>query len=399
MTAPHDPAGTPAPQRFLDPEILRSHMLHGRESIPTRRVWRGDHRPRHLPSDPHDLDSLPISLPDGRSVTLQEFLAASESNAILVLRRGTVVYERYLHAMQPHDVHVTASMTKSLIGLIAVTLIRNGLLARDRPLHGYVPELAGTAFGDATIQDLLHMGTQVRYGGRPFVKEREAQRYFAVVGIVPRPAGYEGPTTIMEHLATAQAEGPGGAIFRYENGNTEALGEAIRRITGTSLADLLSELLWSRIGADEDAHFALDSSGREIACGQFSATLRDLARIGEMLRCRGALGQRQVLPEEVVANITAVPDGPAGDVLGSGDARDSHGTPIMGYHDYWWIPYGHDGSFLARGRSGQRLYVCPSRETVIAHYGSHAVAPTVPVPRYESVFQQIGAHLGENAHR
>ncbi|MFD0427856.1 hypothetical protein ACFQ60_05415 [Streptomyces zhihengii] len=56
-----------------------------------------------------------------------------------------------------------------------------GLLDREAPTTAYVPELAGTAFGEARIQDLLHMGTQVAYGRRPFDKSIEAQRYFAVI--------------------------------------------------------------------------------------------------------------------------------------------------------------------------------------------------------------------------
>lgn len=381
-------------QRLRDPAIVRHHMLHSRESMPTRRVWRGSGGAAGVPEAPHDLDPLPLFLPDGRSVTLQQFLSESESDAILVMRDGTIMYERYLHGMRQHDLHVTASMTKSLVGLVATTLIREGLLERDQPLRHYVPELAGTAFGEATVHHLLHMMTPVSYGGRPFDKETEAQRYFAAVGIVPRPPDYGGPNGILEHLATARTQGPTGGLFQYDNGNTEALGEAIRRTTGTSLAELLSELLWSPIGSDEDAHFALDTSGREIACGRFSATLRDIARVGELLRRGGAAGSNQVLPEDLVASLTAVPHGPAADVLGTGDTRSSSNTPVMGYHDYWWIPYADNDALLARGRSGQRLYIAPERKLVIAHYGAHAVSADTPVPQYEPVFRQIGAHLG-----
>lgn len=376
-----------------DASALHLAMRRGREFMPTRRIWRGSGQPWILPQDRMDLDDVPVTLRDGRQVTVDRFLAESESDALVVLHRGTLVYERYLHGMQPHDVHIAASVTKSLVGLVAVMLIKEGVLRRDAALSTYVPELAGTAFGDATVQALLHMGTQVRYGGRPFDKETEAQRYFAAVGIAPRPEGYDGPTTILEHLASAQAEGPAGEIFRYENGNTEALGEAIRRLTGATLAELVSERLWSRLGAEEDAHFALDNTRTEIACGRLSATTRDLARVGEMLRCGGAVGSRQVVPEDLVAALTDVPAGAPSDVLGRGDVRPPDGRPIMGYHDFWWIPYDGYGSFAAHGRYGQRLYVSPGLELVVAHFGSQLVGPDVPVPQLDALALSIGRHL------
>lgn len=380
-----------------DAASLHFAMIRGREFLPTRRVWRGAEAPWRLPAGSADLDGLEVRLPDGRTTTVEKFLTEAESDAIVVVHRGAIVYERYLHGMQPHDLHIAASVTKSLIGLVASMLIREGALARDDVLRRYVPELAGTAFGDATVQALLHMGTQVRYGGRVFDKETEAQRYFAAVGIRPRPEGYDGPTTIMEHLATARAEGPSSEIFRYENGNTEALGEALRRITGGTLAELVSDRIWSRIGTEEDAHFALDNTRTEIACGRLSATARDLARVGEMLRCGGAAGSRQVIPDDLVAGLTHVPPGAPRDVLGRGDTRGPDGKPIMGYHDYWWIPYDGYGSFAAHGRYGQRLYVAPALELVVAHFGSHLIAPDVPVPAFDPVIRAIGRHLRDGS--
>lgn len=380
---------------FVDPAYIRFSLTRGQESAPSRRVWRGGGGPWDLPENPTDLDDLPVTLPNGLSVKLLEFLAGAETDAFFVMHRGAVVYERYPHGMRPHDLHLNASMAKSWVGLLAAVLIHDGLLDRTRYLRWYVPELGGTAFGDATVQDLLHMTTQMSYSGRPFNKELEAQRYFAAVGVVPRPAGYTGPTTVLGHLATARASGPVGTEFRYENGNVESIAEAMRRVSGTTTADLLGERLWSQIGAAEDGSYMLDSAGTEMACGGFSATIRDIVRIGEMLRCGGAVGSRQVVPESVVRGITDVPDGPPSDVLARGQAAGASRPPAMGYHDFWWVPYDGHKSFEARGIHGQRLYVSPGLEMVVAHYGSHVMSPSVPVPPFEPVFQQIGAYLSQ----
>jgi CubicO group peptidase (beta-lactamase class C family) len=380
-------------QRFQDPAVLRSRFVNDMETMPTRRVWRGTGRPTAHEQRRHDLDTLQVPGVHGRCLDLATFLAEAESTALVVLHRGKLVYERYLHGMRAHDTHVTASITKSVVSLLAGLLLRDGVLSRTQALAHYVPDLAGTAFGEATLDHLLHMTTAVQYEGRPFDKETEARRFFAAVGMMPRPEDYNGPRNIMERLATARAEQPSGRIFRYENGNTEALGKAIRRVTGTSLAQLASDLLWSRIGAAENAHFTLDPSGREIACGRFSSTARDLALLGEVLRRGGAAaGGTQVIDEALVADITKIPEGPSRDVVGSGDVRGTNG-PVMAYRDFWWLPLDGEGAFVARGRSGQRLYVSPRRELVVVHFGAHPIAPEVPVPRFEQVFAALGREL------
>ena len=384
-------------ERHHDPAVLRSRFINDMETMPTRRVWRGSGPPDTRGDDPQDLDGLFVPAPDGRDVDLATFLSEAQSTALVVLHRGKLVHERYLHGMRPQDTHLTASISKPILSLLAGGLLRDGVLSRRRELAHYVPDLAGTAFGEASLDHLLHMATAVQYEGRPFNKEAEAQRFFAAVGMVPPSADYTGPRTLMDRLATAQAEHPSGRIFRYENGNTEALGEAVRKVTGMSLAQFASDVLWSRIGAAEDAHFALDPTGREIACGSFSASARDLALLGEALRCGGSKDGFQAIDEALVADITSVPEGPAGDVVGSGDVRGTNG-PVMAYHDFWWLPLDGEGAFVARGRSGQRLYVSPRRELVVAHFGAHPIASEVPVPRFEHVFGLIGRELGERLH-
>lgn len=169
-------------------------------------------------------------------------------DTFLVMHRGSVVYERYLHGYEPHVPHFNASAAKSYIGLLAAVLADQGLLDRDALVSRYVPEIAGTAFGDARVDDLLHMGTLMSYADRPYDKAIEAQRYFAVLAPQLRPYGYSGPTSIREHLATARATGGPGTEFRYENGNAEVLAEILRRVTGISSSALPSEVLVAHRG-------------------------------------------------------------------------------------------------------------------------------------------------------
>ncbi|MEU0600581.1 serine hydrolase [Streptomyces sp. NPDC006393] len=383
---------------YTDPAWIRRFTSQGRELSPSRRVWRGEAPARHLPRSEADLDALDLVTTDAGALKLPDMFAAAQTDAFLVMHRGQVVYERYLHGADAHTPHFNASAAKSYLGLAAATLAHQGMLDRTARASSYVPELEGTAFGDARVQDLLHMGTQVSYAGRRLDKAIEAQRYYAVVAPPLRPFGYSGPTSIREHLLTARATGAPGEEFRYENGNVEALAEVLRRITGFTTSTLLSDLLWSKVGAEEDAYYILDSDGVEAACGGFSATAHDVARLGEMLRCGGAVGDRQVVPEEVAGTITSgVPDGYPRRVRFPAAPPASPAT--LSYHDLWWILNDPYDSYMASGIHGQRLFVSPGLDLVIVHFGSQVVSPAVPSAPLVQAFVRIGVHLNSSSVR
>src|SRR5215831_8626810 len=66
----------------------------------------------------------------------------------------------------------------------------------------------------------------------------------------------------------------------YLSANTAVLGEVIERVTGRRLADVLSEEIWSRVGAEGDAQLIVNERGIPMAHAGLAMTLRDLARVG-----------------------------------------------------------------------------------------------------------------------
>lgn len=57
----------------------------------------------------------------------------------------------------------------------------------------------------------------------------------------------------------------------------------IEKITGKKLADVISELIWQPMGAESDAYITLDRAGNARPAGGMCATLRDLARVGQLV--------------------------------------------------------------------------------------------------------------------
>jgi CubicO group peptidase (beta-lactamase class C family) len=87
-----------------------------------------------------------------------------------------------------------------------------------------------------------------------------------------------------------------------------------------------------------------------------------------MMRTGGACGGQQVVPAAVVADIARGADPvkftQAGYTL----------LPGYSYRNMWWVTHNVHGAFEARGIHGQRLYVAPKAELVVARFGSHPIA-------------------------
>ncbi len=142
----------------------------------------------------------------------------------------------------------------------------------------------------------------------------------------------------------------------------------MKRVTGQGLADMVSEQVWQRMGAEEDGYITVDSIGVPFGGGGMSASLRDLARFGELMRCQGAVGGQQVIPEAVVADCQR----------GADPARFAkagyHLLPGYSYRNMWWVTHNEHGAYEARGIHGQRLYIAPEADLVVARFASHPIA-------------------------
>ncbi|MGV8399290.1 serine hydrolase domain-containing protein [Pseudomonas aeruginosa] len=306
------------------------------------------------------LDQLTFILGE-KSISMPEYLRATYTDGFIVLHRGKVVYERYLDSFGPDQMHIWASMTKSITGLIAASLIAEGKLSPDAKLSTYVPELSGTPFGEATLQQNLDMQVEAVYPE----KVPPDIGLFAAAGIVPRQAGM--PDSIYSFLqAATRPEKPSVTpIWYYQNGSPEAVAWAMRRVTGKSWSELVSERIWSQF-AEDDAYSQVDTLGTEMASGGMSSTLRDAARFAEAIR-RAWTETGAPSPLAGAVQLALQPNGNQDLIARSPRAKDRVG---YAYRDYWYQKNDGDGSIEAAGRFGQRIYINPKRELVIVKMSS-----------------------------
>jgi CubicO group peptidase (beta-lactamase class C family) len=344
---------------------------HLRELGPTTQVWRGAAAAAPLLAEPRALDGLGFDAPGGRRLDLTGWQTETYTDALLVLHRGRIVYEKYHAGMQAQQPHVLWSMTKSFTGLLTAQLAHEGLIDTEAPIVRYLPELRGSAWGEATVRQALDMTVAANYKEDFADPASGIWQYIRAGGLQPAPAGYSGARNLAELLPRVAAQGTHGEAFRYKTVDTEVLGWLIQRVTGRSYAQLLSERIWAPLGAQEDAYLWVDPNGMALTSIGLSASLRDLGRFGEMMRQGGRFNGRQVIDRAVVDDIRRGGDPDKFRAAGQA-ARDGYS-----YRNQWWIPHDANATFEAKGLNGQHIHVNPAAELVVVKLSSHPAGETI----------------------
>ncbi|MGH8674459.1 MAG: serine hydrolase domain-containing protein [Burkholderiales bacterium] len=347
---------------------MRWVLQHTRELLPTRNIRRGATAPSPLPRAEKNLDDFAFDDDKGRPTSIAKWQRDTYTDALLVLHRGRVVYERYHNQMRPETPHLLFSVTKSYTGLLAAQLAHEGRIELDTPVTKYVPELADSAWGDMKVREVMDMTGAVRFREVYTDPSTEIFPYLYASTMLPPPPNYTGPRTIYDFLKTLKKDGEHGAGFVYRTVHSEVLGWIVSRVTGKHFADVLSERVWSRLGMEEDAYVMVDPVGTPPQGAGLNATLRDLARSGEMLRRGGEFNGQRIFDRAVIDDLRK--GGDREKFKASGMAF----RPGYSYHNQWWILHNADGAFEASGVHGQMLHINPAAEMVVVKLSSHPVA-------------------------
>lgn len=365
----------PAPEKritregdnFLAFPQIRWSLSRMREFATTANVWRGRGgvSPLDRGEKTDDIDALTFADMDGRTRHFGEALYDTYVDGIVVLHRGRIVYERYFGALSAELPHSCMSITKSYAGTLAASFVHEGVLDDRKAIPHFLPELRGTGWEDATLRQVMDMQTGLAYT-EDYANERSGVRaYSRASGYRSRPAGYVGPRTLCDYLRTVRNEGAHGEAFAYKTVNTDVMAWVMARVTGRSFVQLLHERLWAPLGCEEDAYVIVDAVGTPLVGGGLCATLRDLVRFGELMRREGEWGGKQLIPASVVKEVQ----------WGDDPTKLQYAwLPGYSYRSMWWVSHNELAAFEGRGIHGQRLYVAPKAEMVVARFASHPVA-------------------------
>ena len=304
--------------------------------------------PWHLGSNADSLEYTGEFL--NETTTLQDFIALSNTSALLVLKDGKVIHETYAHGDSRESLHISFSMAKSFTSaLLGIALGEGKIDSLDDPIRKYLPALTSATFDGVSIKHVLQMSSGTRFTEVYTDPESDINK---MTTMVP-------PMSYIEYINTLEREHPPGTFNHYASINTQLLGILLVKVTGESLTDYMSSRLWHPIGMEHRGLWTLDEQGYELAMGGLAATARDYARLGLLYLNGGMREDRRILPKGwVEASVT--PNEPH---LMPGENPQS--SSISGYQYQWWTPSAWDGDYLARGIWGQNIYVHPGNRVVI----------------------------------
>jgi CubicO group peptidase (beta-lactamase class C family) len=231
----------------------------------------------------------------------------------------------------------------------------------------YIPELEQSVYAGCTIRHLLDMSVGIAFIEDYDDPRGDVVRYRHAAGWDPLPPG-EPPIDLRSFLGQQKPDGQKhGELFHYVSTNTDVLGWVYERACDQAYADILSEYLWTPLGAAHDAYITVDARNAMRAAGGVCVTPRDLARFGEMIRRRGVADGRQVVPGTWIDDINE-----RGDPEAWARWEFADMFPQASYRSQWYRIDRSKGVLCAFGIHGQWIYIHPEAELVIVRMASEA---------------------------
>lgn len=257
--------------------------------------------------------------------------------AVLAVRGGEVVHERYAEGVDADTTLISWSMAKSITQALIGFAVDDGLLDVHAPAP--VPEWADDERSAITVDQLLRMCSGLRFC-EDYVDD--------TVSDVMRMLFGEGQADMAAFAAGFPLDHEPGTVFNYSSGTTNVLA----RIVGELYEDV-EGLIRDRLGLAE-AIPKFDDAGTFVGSSYVYAPARTFARFGELYLHEG----EGVLPEAWVEYAHTESPLP---------------TDEQPYGAHWWLFPPIPGSYAAQGYEGQRTLIVPDRDLVVVRLGKTPV--------------------------
>ena len=330
---------------------------HVREIIPTADIENKSGLVNNLSLDIQRFEDLNLEL----------VMEETETDAIVIAQNSSILFEKYNNGMSEKSPHILFSVSKSILGLIVGALIGNKTLNESDLIIKFVPELKMTAYSDATVRDLLDMRVGVKFDEDYTATTGPIINYRYAANWNPVPVGVEAGDLKSFMGSLTERDGIHNDRFHYVSPNTDLLAWVCERASGIRYSDLISELLWTPLGAESSGYITVDRLGGMRAAGGVCFTTRDLARVGLMIGNYGYANNKQIIPDfwidDVIKN-------------GSDSAwekrigMDEFGNMPMHYRSFWYVQKNGDPLIHGLGIHGQYLFVDPKLNLSVAWFSS-----------------------------
>jgi CubicO group peptidase (beta-lactamase class C family) len=290
---------------------------------------------------------------EGASKPVAGWLEQTRTTSLLVMRDGKIAHEEYFLGTKAEDRRISWSMAKSFLSAMFGVAVADGRIPDlGAAVDSHVPSLKGTVYEGVSIRNVLNMASGVQFNEDYLDFNSDINRMGRVLAL---------GGSMNEFAAGLKArEREAGKLRQYTSIDTHILAMVLEAATGKKLQQLMEEILWSKLGAEDDAYYLTDGFGVAFALGGINMRTRDYARFGQMMLDTGRFAGREVIPSGW-ALVSVKPSAPP-----SADPNDK-----FGYGYQWWVPLKADGEFYAIGIYGQFIYVNRPARVVVVKTSAH----------------------------
>jgi CubicO group peptidase (beta-lactamase class C family) len=358
-------------------ELSHWVYLHTSEVFPVSVVKRAGpvrELPVHLRPE---IGDFVIDQKDGKQLTLSDFIRSGHVDGFIILHKGVVVYEAYPH-MKADEHHLIFSVTKSFVGTALGILESKGRVDLDKPIEQYLPEFKDTAWAGTGVRDIADMSSGMEsVEDTPDAYSNPAHKQFQLEASLGwQPLSNSLPPTVLSGetyslLKTYKRIRKAGQVQAYTSANTIVLADLLEHLTNKPLSQIISDNVWSKIGAENDAYLVMNSKGYPVAHAGMAMTMRDLARFGLFFTQTGKGSPGGGVPNTFLMRLLE-------------PRRASLQTPKQpvwfSHSSYQWDFVSKYGQIGKGGWAGQLLFVDTRKDVVIAYFGTNENNQFVPIP-------------------
>ena len=278
-------------------------------------------------------------LKKGGGLSLNDYVQQVEVNGLIIIHKGKIVFEGYPR-MFPTDLHINMLITQTFVSTSIAILADKGLIDTSNPIDYYFDGLKNSGWEGVPVIDVLNNSSGIEW---------------ALMD------NYEVNFDPIKDLATLKSVKPSGTEYQFSNADANVLTLLVEKISGLTFRDFVEQEIWEKIGAEHSALLAINTNGTSVSYASgMSTTLRDLARFGLAFTPSGRKSANPMISDAHLSKIR--------DVNKNLDKSRDKGEKK--YSSYQWGAVYEDGDFYKGAHGGQGLYISPSKDLVIAYFGT-----------------------------
>jgi len=286
----------------------------------------------------------------------------AETRALLVLKDGRIVAERYAPGYHENTRFISWSMAKTVTAVMIGMLVSDGRLRLDEGVPIPAWQRPGDPRGEITLRQLLQMRSGLRHveaEGPPYLTDTARMLFL------------DGRDNMAAYAEAQPLEAEPGAKWEYSSATTVILSDLAARTLAAStdpeerrrvVQDYLRNRIFEPLGM-KSMIAEFDASGTLIGGSLMHASARDWARFGEFLRNKGAVKGAQLLVPGWIEFMTS----PSPRNPGYGAQTWLNRPQVDDGHVEW--PGAPQSTFSMNGHLGQFVVVSPSQGVTVVRLG------------------------------